>query len=132
MMARYFLIFVFVLMSSGCDRTALHFKNIDITGNTNFAGDFSLLDSQGQTKHLTDFRGKVVLLFLAIPSVPMFVLLLWPKCVTLLVCWVKMLTNYKWSSSPWTQNAIQQICLLSMYRVSIRVLLVCVLLIWRH
>lgn len=70
MMTRYFLIFVCILLGSGCDRAAVHFKNIDITGNTNFVGDFSLLDSHGQTKHLRDFRGKVVLLFFGYTQCP--------------------------------------------------------------
>ena len=69
-MARYFLVFIFLLLSSGCERAAVHFKNIDITGNNHFAGDFSLLDSRGQTKHLADFRGKVVLLFFGYTQCP--------------------------------------------------------------
>lgn len=70
MMARYLFVFIFLLLNSGCERATVHFKNIDITDNTSFANDFSLLDSHGQTKHLRDFRGKVALLFFGYTQCP--------------------------------------------------------------
>ncbi|MDZ4056026.1 MAG: SCO family protein, partial [Polynucleobacter sp.] len=34
------------------------FKNVDITGSTAFGKDFSLIDTDGNTKTLADYKGK--------------------------------------------------------------------------
>ena len=39
------------------------FKNVDITGSTAFGNNFSLLDTNGNTKTMADYKGKVVVLF---------------------------------------------------------------------
>ena len=46
------------------------FKNIDITGGTAFGKDFSLLDPDGNVKTLTDFKGKVVVMFFGYTQCP--------------------------------------------------------------
>ncbi|MBT8514870.1 SCO family protein [Polynucleobacter paneuropaeus] len=46
------------------------FKNIDITGASGFGGGFSLLDVDGKTRTLTDFKGKVVLMFFGYTQCP--------------------------------------------------------------
>jgi protein SCO1/2 len=46
------------------------FKNIDITGSTAFAKDFSLLDPDGKVRTLADFKGKVVLMFFGYTQCP--------------------------------------------------------------
>jgi len=46
------------------------FKNIDITGNTSFGNNFSLVDSQGNTKSLADYKGKAVVLFFGYTQCP--------------------------------------------------------------
>ncbi|SNX27823.1 protein SCO1/2 [Polynucleobacter meluiroseus] len=47
-----------------------NFKNIDITGNASFGNDFSLLDPNGQTKTLADFKGKAVVMFFGYTQCP--------------------------------------------------------------
>lgn len=46
------------------------FKNIDITGSTAFGKDFSLLDPDGKVRTLSDFKGKVVLMFFGYTQCP--------------------------------------------------------------
>ncbi|MBY4868562.1 SCO family protein [Burkholderia sp. Bp9017] len=48
---------------AGCDqKPVLSFQNLDITGNRQFAGHFSLPDTNGQVRTLADYRGKIVVL----------------------------------------------------------------------
>jgi protein SCO1 len=46
------------------------FKNIDITGSPAFGKDFSLLDSAGNTKTLSDYKGKAVVVFFGFTQCP--------------------------------------------------------------
>jgi protein SCO1/2 len=46
------------------------FKNIDITGSTAFGKDFSLVDPDGKMRTLSDFKGKVVLMFFGYTQCP--------------------------------------------------------------
>ena len=46
------------------------FKNIDITGSTAFGKDFSLVDPDGKTRTLADFKGKVVVMFFGYTQCP--------------------------------------------------------------
>ena len=46
------------------------FKNVDITGSTAFGKDFSLLDPDGKTRTLADFKGKVVVMFFGYTQCP--------------------------------------------------------------
>ena len=46
------------------------FKNIDITGANGFGNDFSLLDVDGKTRTLADFKGKVVIMFFGYTQCP--------------------------------------------------------------
>jgi len=46
------------------------FKNTDITGSTAFGKDFSLLDPDGKTRTLADFKGKVVVMFFGYTQCP--------------------------------------------------------------
>ncbi len=46
------------------------FKNIDITGSTSFGKDFSLLDPDGNVRTLSDFKGKVVVMFFGYTQCP--------------------------------------------------------------
>jgi protein SCO1/2 len=46
------------------------FKNIDITGGKAFGNDFSLLDSDGKVRSLSDFKGKVVVVFFGYTQCP--------------------------------------------------------------
>jgi protein SCO1/2 len=46
------------------------FKNVDITGSTAFANNFSLLDSNGNTKTMADYKGKAVVMFFGFTQCP--------------------------------------------------------------
>jgi protein SCO1/2 len=46
------------------------FKNVDITGSTAFGNDFSLLDTNGNTKTMADYKGKVVVVFFGFTQCP--------------------------------------------------------------
>ena len=46
------------------------FKNIDITGSTSFGKEFSLLDPDGNVRTLSDFKGKVVVMFFGYTQCP--------------------------------------------------------------
>ncbi len=53
----------------GCSPKA-SFTNVDITGSTAFGKDFSLLDPDGKTRTLEDFKGKVVVMFFGYTQCP--------------------------------------------------------------
>lgn len=55
------------LQMVGCDKPRFH--NTDISG-ANYAHDFSLLDPDGNTRQLTDFRGKAVMVFFGFIQCP--------------------------------------------------------------
>ena len=57
---------------SACSPDKPQFNAIDVTG-ANYAKGFSLKDHTGQERKLTDFKGKVVVVFLATPNAPMHV-----------------------------------------------------------
>jgi protein SCO1/2 len=46
------------------------FKNVDITGSTAFGNNFSLLDANGKTKTMADYKGKVVVVFFGFTQCP--------------------------------------------------------------
>jgi len=46
------------------------FKNVDITGSTAFGNNFSLQDSNGNTKTMADYKGKVVVVFFGFTQCP--------------------------------------------------------------
>ena len=46
------------------------FKNVDITGSPAFGNNFSLLDTNGNTKTMADYKGKVVVLFFGFTQCP--------------------------------------------------------------
>ena len=64
-----FLVAVLLVALAACSPKP-DFKNVDITGSTAFGKDFSLLDSDGKTKTLADFRGKVVVMFFGYTQCP--------------------------------------------------------------
>lgn len=66
---RSFLITVMAVILVACSQKP-EFKNIDITGSTAFGKDFSLLDPDGNTKTLADFKGKVVVMFFGYTQCP--------------------------------------------------------------
>ncbi|CAB3766250.1 SCO family protein [Paraburkholderia humisilvae] len=55
---------------AGCGQDAPAFQNVDITGNKQFATDFSLPDTSGKMRTLADYKGKVVVLFFGYTHCP--------------------------------------------------------------
>ena len=66
---RSFLIAAIAIILVACSPKP-EFKNIDITGSTAFGKDFSLLDPDGNTRTLADFKGKVVVMFFGYTQCP--------------------------------------------------------------
>jgi len=66
---RSFLIAAMAMILVACSPKP-EFKNIDITGSTAFGKDFSLLDPDGNTRTLADFKGKVVVIFFGYTQCP--------------------------------------------------------------
>ena len=66
---RSFLIAVMAMILVACSPKP-EFKNIDITGSTAFGKDFSLVDPDGNTRTLSDFKGKVVVMFFGYTQCP--------------------------------------------------------------
>ncbi|WP_322031936.1 SCO family protein [Paraburkholderia sp. J76] len=58
------------LVLTGCGQQPPSFTNLDITGNTQFGKDFALPDTNGKTRTLADFKGKVVVLFFGYTHCP--------------------------------------------------------------
>jgi protein SCO1/2 len=66
---RTFWIVALMLSLTACSPKP-EFKNIDITGSTAFGKDFSLLDPDGKVRTLSDFKGKVVVMFFGYTQCP--------------------------------------------------------------
>lgn len=58
-----------VFALAGCGGSDARFKNVDITG-ADYGKDFSLADQAGKTRTLSDFRGKVVVMFFGYTHCP--------------------------------------------------------------
>jgi len=66
----FFAIVGLVLSVCACSQNAkLDFKNTDITG-LQYATEFSLPDATGKVRHLSDFKGKVVVMFFGYTQCP--------------------------------------------------------------
>ena len=63
------LVCVLVWTMAGCAPDSAQFQSIDITG-ADYAKDFTLTDHNGQRRSLTDFKGKVVVLFFGYTQCP--------------------------------------------------------------
>ncbi len=68
LLARLFLA-LFAVALVACEGNAPRFSNVDITG-ANYAHDFRLADFDGRQRSLSDFRGKVVVVFFGYTQCP--------------------------------------------------------------
>jgi len=66
---RFLLSVLAVLALAGCTPDKPQFNAIDITG-ADYAKGFTLTDHNGQSRHLSDFNGKVVVLFFGYTQCP--------------------------------------------------------------
>lgn len=64
-----FLMGLTVLLAA-CGKEGPTFQSLDITGNKEFAPDFSLQDPQGKTRTLADYKGKAVVMFFGYTHCP--------------------------------------------------------------
>ena len=55
---------------SACGKAPPSFDNLDISGNSGFEPAFSLPDTNGQTRTIADYQGKVVVLFFGYTQCP--------------------------------------------------------------
>jgi protein SCO1/2 len=69
MMTRRLFLIISVALLLACNRAPVAFRNTDLTGAT-FGRQLSLIDHHGQPRSLTDFRGKVIVLFFGYTSCP--------------------------------------------------------------
>lgn len=53
-----------------CGESATKFNNIDITGSKAFGTNFSLIDHNGQKRELSDFKGKLLVMFYGYTQCP--------------------------------------------------------------
>lgn len=58
------------LLVAGCGKQPPAFQNVDITGNSQFASNFSLPDTDGKIRTMADYKGKVVVLFFGYTHCP--------------------------------------------------------------
>lgn len=63
------ILFIISLLTSGCTPEKPSFNAVDITG-ANYAQSFTLTDHNGSQRNLTDFKGKVVVLFFGYTQCP--------------------------------------------------------------
>lgn len=70
LLRRAFLLGCLGLLVAGCRKAApASFHSLDITGGT-FARNFKLTDADGRVRSLTDYRGKIVLIFFGFTQCP--------------------------------------------------------------
>jgi protein SCO1/2 len=69
MIFRRLLLMLLIALLLACTPEPAAFRNTDLTGAT-FGRQLSLLDHHGQARSLTDFRGKVIVLFFGYTSCP--------------------------------------------------------------
>lgn len=58
------------VLLAACGKEGPTFTSLDITGNKEFAKDFSLQDPQGKTRTLADYKGKAVVMFFGYTHCP--------------------------------------------------------------
>src|SRR5579864_7691957 len=58
------------VLAAGCGKQPPAFQNLDITGNTQFASNFSLPDTSGKIRTMADYKGKAVVLFFGYTHCP--------------------------------------------------------------
>ncbi|MFJ2992241.1 SCO family protein [Pandoraea sp. NPDC087047] len=67
---RAMLLMGLTVLLAACGKAGPTFQSLDITGNKEFAKDFSLQDPQGKTRTLADYKGKAVVMFFGYTHCP--------------------------------------------------------------
>lgn len=58
-----FLLLIACCLFLACSGNSTKFNNVDLTGSKAFGTDFSLIDHHGQRRQLSDFKGKLLVMF---------------------------------------------------------------------
>ncbi|VVD81070.1 cytochrome c oxidase assembly protein [Pandoraea morbifera] len=67
---RALLLLGLTVLLAACGKEGPTFQSLDITGNKEFAQDFSLQDPQGKTRTLADYKGRAVVMFFGYTHCP--------------------------------------------------------------
>jgi protein SCO1/2 len=67
---RAMLLMGLTVLLAACGKDGPSFQSLDITGNKEFAQDFSLQDPQGKTRTLADYKGRAVVMFFGYTHCP--------------------------------------------------------------
>ncbi|MCI3207645.1 MULTISPECIES: SCO family protein [Pandoraea] len=67
---RAMLLMGLTVLLAACGKDGPTFTSLDITGNKEFAQNFSLQDPQGKTRTLADYKGKAVVMFFGYTHCP--------------------------------------------------------------
>lgn len=67
---RFTISLIVLFAMTGCDISPKKFFNVDITGATAFNPNFELVDHLGKVRHLSDFKGKVSIIFFGYTQCP--------------------------------------------------------------
>jgi len=67
---RFLTLALLAVVLAACGQQKASFRNVDITGGADFGKDFSLVDHNGKTRTLADFKGKVVVMFFGYTHCP--------------------------------------------------------------
>ncbi|MEN7526659.1 MULTISPECIES: SCO family protein [unclassified Cupriavidus] len=70
LLRRLCLLALCTLFLAACGQPKPSFKNVDISGASDFGKDFALQDPTGKTRTMADFKGKVVLMFFGYTHCP--------------------------------------------------------------
>ncbi|WP_020202640.1 MULTISPECIES: SCO family protein [Cupriavidus] len=70
LLRRFCLLALCSLLLAACGQQRASFKNVDITGGSEFGKDFSLTDHTGKVRTLADFKGKAVVMFFGYTHCP--------------------------------------------------------------
>ncbi|QOT76923.1 SCO family protein [Cupriavidus basilensis] len=67
---RFCLLALCALLLAACGQQKASFKNVDITGGSEFGKDFVLTDHNGKVRSIGDFKGKAVVMFFGYTHCP--------------------------------------------------------------
>jgi protein SCO1/2 len=67
---RFAIALIAISVLTACDLSPKKFFNADITGSTAFNPNFELVDHLGKVRHLSDFKGKVSIIFFGYTQCP--------------------------------------------------------------
>lgn len=67
---RFSVLALLAVLLAACGQQKASFRNVDITGGSDFGKDFTLTDHNGKVRTLADFKGKAVVMFFGYTHCP--------------------------------------------------------------